>query len=207
MKHSFLFLFIALSLVKTPCHAQEHPLYIKGLIGPNYLYVWERHVHLKSNPMGYYGGGSLGWSITRNWDVEIENLYRNSSVKVRIPESTLSAFKTGSAHGWSAMCNVIYNYGLCNCLPLNPYMGFGVGFSDTGGHLNAKRKNEFNSAFNRVYKYRYKLEKNGIYAYQGFIGVKWPLREQLELGVEARFMHEILRTLNFSFGLTLQRRL
>ena len=200
------FLLLLTFFSKTFCEANEFSAwYVGGLGGANYLYVPERHILLRSDPISYYVGASLGYFINENWDVEADAIYRRSTVKVNVPNSTQNAFKCGTVNAWSYMSNIVYKFDAKECRLFLPYMGIGIGYSDTQGVVKAKHRNEHHISFNRAYRYNYKLERNGYYAWQAFLGLRYPLCEKTELGLEARFLHEVLRTYNFSVGLSLKR--
>jgi opacity protein-like surface antigen len=206
MNKCALFLLTLSFFLKTFCNANEcNTWYFGGLGGANYLYIPERHIHLRSDPIGYYVGASLGYCMNENWGVEADAIYRRSTVKVFVPNSTQSAFKCGTVNEWSYMTNIVYRFDYEDCQLFSPYMGIGIGYSDTQGIVKAKHKNEHHISFNRAYHYSYKLEKNGFLAWQAFLGLRHPLCENTELGLEARFLHEIPRTYNFALGLSLKR--
>ena len=137
--------------------------------------------------VGFAGLGSIGWGFGNGFRVEVEGDYRRNDVR-HLEGTSFPTSANGTAQTFGVMTNVLYDFDFTNLgLPVldvvHPYVGAGVGYqwTDFGGISASNAANGFNVSTHGT---------NGNFAYQGIVGVAYPLEAVpgLDLTLEYRFL-------------------
>ena len=137
---------------------------------------------------GFNGQGSLGYGLGNGLRVELEGNYAYNTIRelggANSPGST-----SGHQDSYGALVNVLYDIDLngfgINAFGITPYVGVGAGYDWT--HLSPLTTTSAN-AVDRV------GGTNGSFAYQGIVGVAYPL--DFVPGLAATLEYRFLGTLN-----------
>ena len=156
----------------------------------------------------WVGFARLGYRFSPNWRVELEGGYRPSDVSSvlgrsgRIPVGlctagvirTTSAPTCGSPDGeieaWSAMANVIYDFGFPGFASVTPFVGLGVGFVAVDVSVIGQVSNVATpiSATNPQFQNVVVDDTGYAVAYQGLAGLTFNATERLAIDLTYRYL-------------------
>jgi outer membrane protein OmpA-like peptidoglycan-associated protein len=137
------------------------------------------------NNWGFVGLASVGWGFGNGLRAEVEGNYRQYSLR----KWTGTLFPTnagGDNQTYGAMVNVLYDFDLQNlgvvshdAFPLVPYLGAGVGYSETT--LRGYKAFSNNASFN-IHN-----QSDGEFGYQAIAGLAYPIAEVPGLAVTLEY--------------------
>lgn len=177
MKHVTILLLSCFSLFTSTCQGffpseeqnpticqetKEYSPYVKLVGGVDFFNM---HKCGTKASQGYYLGGAIGCKLTKDIRVEAEGSYQ----------------KISSSHdrerSWSFMANCLMDIDVK--LPVVPYFGVGIGYAEI--------KNNWYSSSESVDARWFYKKTNHAFAQQAILGLKYPVDDQLDLGLEYRF--------------------
>jgi OmpA-OmpF porin, OOP family len=133
-----------------------------------------------SSKQGYAGSVALGYYLNPNFRVEGQVGYLTNNLK-DVKENGSSVIGTtkfdGHLNTWTTMANVYYDVDAD--WALKPYVGLGLGLANTNAKIDGTLSG---SAF------EIKKSKSAL-AYQGIVGVKYAISEDVDLGLEYRYFN------------------
>ena len=130
--------------------------------------------------LGWVGAGSFGYGWQNGLRLEIEGAYRDNGI-----DTLAGAAGNGSVKNTTIMTNLIYQYPTTGWVV--PYVGFGVG----GGHANFDGVRPLGVGANTTVN-----DSDWSMAYQGIVGIEYPITSNLGLDLSYRFLYE--PNLNFT---------
>ncbi len=125
------------------------------------------------NNWGFVGLASVGWGFGNGLRAELEGNYRQYSLR-KWTGTTFPTNAGGDNQTYGAMVNVLYDFDLQNlglvshdAFPLVPYLGAGVGYSETT--LRGYK------AFSNNAELRINNKSDGDFGYQAIAGLAYPI--------------------------------
>lgn len=134
----------------------------------------------KGLKMGVRSGVKYGYIFDSGIRAEAEVTYRQNHFKTVyniIDKDQIGSKEYKTNHSWSYMLNVMYDIVQLNMSQIVPYIGVGIGYCA-------------NTEKNKV-KYDEKSQEDKMkedrFSYQGIIGCKYPIQNDLATGIEYRY--------------------
>jgi opacity protein-like surface antigen len=147
--------------------------------------------------VGYKVSGFWGYKFESQFRAEAEVAYRSGKTNTKYVDAneaiTMKTF--GSQHSWSYMANIIYDIGQLEYKTFVPYAGIGVGYVQNTMHKKYQ-KHDWASSYS---------ERDDRFAYQGIIGIKYPIAEKLALGAQYNYFVGSPHAKNHSVAMNLLR--
>jgi outer membrane protein OmpA-like peptidoglycan-associated protein len=137
---------------------------------------------------GFNGQGSIGYGLGNGLRVEIEGDYYQNEINER-SGSPSAGSSSGHQESYGAMGNVLYDLDLTSfgipTFGVTPYIGAGAGYQ--WGHLSPITTINNDGTLDRV------GGTNGSFAFQGIVGVSYPISSVpgLSLTAEYRYMEAL----------------
>ncbi|MGG5824090.1 outer membrane beta-barrel protein, partial [Falsiroseomonas sp. HW251] len=187
---------LAATILSLPVAAeaqQVRGIYVGGAIGWNWLDSADVTTTFPTNParsgsgntkfdVGFAGVGSVGWGFGNGLRAEFEVNYRNNDVdSMRVSNVGFGPGSNyaGNAFSWGFMVNAFYDFNLG--WPVVPYVGAGIGTVIQNWN-NIRQSNQANGS-----NYLHVVGTNSVFAYQGIVGVAYPLADVPGLAFTAEY--------------------
>ena len=170
--------------------------YVSLQVGPDYCYRTDDNDH--GQKVGYKVGGSYGYKFINGIRGEVELAYRNGHKRTVYVYSDGGAdSKTHvSGHSMSYMANFLYDVGGLSTYGIVPYLGAGVGLCSNTYNLKTQKND---SVTNRDHG------KDDRFAWQAIVGAKYPIADQLDMGLEYKYFCGQYHAKNHSISAVLVR--
>lgn len=143
--------------------------------------------HSRINP-GYYVGGSAGYKFCNS--IRLEGEFSFQSYRWR-PATLYYSKVKDSVNVYTYMVNVYYDFDFLNFC-LKPYLGMGIGYADTQwkAHKVCIYPSNYRPDFDAyIIRKSFKEHFDGL-AWQAIAGIKYPICDNLDLGLEYRYFQE-----------------
>lgn len=170
--------------------------YVGIVAGTNH--ALQTNINDSGNKIGYKVGCNYGWKFDSGFRVEGEMAYRENHHRTKyslVGNEHLQSRVYRSSHSISYMANVIYDMPQLGYANFTPYLGGGVGFCSAC----LKSKWKFDDRSDEF------KERDSRFAYQGIVGVRYPITETLDLGAEYKYFCGKEHGKDHSVGITLVR--
>lgn len=151
--------------------------YVGVNFGPDYAYLTSQsNSGLK---VGYKVGASYGYIWQSGIRTEVEFCYRQNHFSTKYVEvnDQIVSKSFRSFHSISYMANAIYDVPQLQAYGIIPYMGAGVGYCHNTDKHKLKADDKTNSD----------KEKDNRFAYQGIVGAKYAINENVSVGAEYHY--------------------
>lgn len=162
--------------------------YIGGFGGANFMDVDKDNGISIDMETGYYAGGCIGYKFSSPLRLEGEVAYRRNNFDKAKFEGDKYGL-SGNLTTWTYMANLYYDFDM-GCA-FTPYLGVGAGYADTKGTV-------------KIEDVKGKGRDDG-FAYQGIAGVSYALCENVDLGLEYRYLGEKKNVRDHSVGLSIKQ--
>lgn len=179
--------------VQADCYDYNQGWYVNGLGGANFVnHYGLDHVKVERKT-GYLVGGALGYKFLTTTPIgcrlEGEIAYRQNEfdrAKIHGQKVDLS----GHTKLMTYMVNGYIDLSL-NFTPITPYIGAGFGYGDIWGKVKGNDE-------------KTKTSSHG-FVYQWMVGASYPICDQVDLGIEYRYLSGRKHTTDHSVCLSLKR--
>ena len=132
---------------------------------------------IKGQKIGYRGDFKIGYRLANGISTEFETGYRENDCKKRyytVEMDNTNAKQQSKGYSWSYMINALYDLNSMSYESITPYFGIGIGYCV----YTDKSKTQYDTFTVRSHK------KDDRFAYQGIIGVKYPINDLTSIGVQ-----------------------
>jgi OOP family OmpA-OmpF porin len=126
-----------------------------------------------THDLGWVGAGSFGYAFQNGLRLELEGGYRDNGI-----DQISGAAGNGSVKNTSVLANLIYQYQTTGWVI--PYVGFGVG----GAHTKFSNVMPLGAGAGTTVN-----DSDWSMAYQGIVGMEYPVTENLGLDLSYRFLY------------------
>jgi outer membrane protein OmpA-like peptidoglycan-associated protein len=154
--------------------------------------------------LGFGGVISLGWGFGNGVRAEIEGNFRQNDVDSVSVAGIPRVGQGGTARSYGVMGNALYDFGAVLGLPVQPYLGVGIGYV-IHEYDNVNIRSDFGGPGGTSRGFRID-DSEGRFAYQAIVGAALPLdtvTPGLALTAEYRFFATLspeLEASSFGFG-------